>query len=274
MGKEVWSLKVRERFGIAFIACWSLVLGGCFENDYQRRLDTANDYFRHQEFLDGNLGPTWYGTGLSFRLPKLFEFLAPPEPVAVGEGAVGEGAVKEAGEPEKRPAGQIDRRQPDYLELELAGLSGAWRASTTVDGKAASAYAYLMTNQVLPAGSNPAEFTNKLIEDLVSAAKLTVNPESWENVSFPKQSSFVTPVAYQTTDQESAREVGGNRMRYKIYRHQAGDLQIVILFVIPVKSADPLLDMLPYSLETLTVQASSGTVSSPGSPGAPTAGGL
>ena len=103
---------------------------------------------------------------------------------------------------------------------------------------------------------------------------MTVNTESWENVSFPKQSSFVTPVAYQTTDQESAREVGGNRMRYKIYRHQAGDLQIVILFVIPVKSADPLLDMLPYSLETLTVQASSGTVSSPGSPGAPTAGGL
>lgn len=70
MGKEVWSLKVRERFGIAFIACWSLVLGGCFENDYQRRLDTANDYFRHQEFLDGNLGPTWYGTGLSFSVTE------------------------------------------------------------------------------------------------------------------------------------------------------------------------------------------------------------
>ncbi|MCA9098957.1 MAG: hypothetical protein KDA36_11245, partial [Planctomycetaceae bacterium] len=230
---------MRFRFGRLFIACGCLLLSGCFEAVYEQRLKTANEHFKHQEILDSNLGPVWFGTGLAFRVPKEFELIPPPEaPAAEGDGAA-----------EATP--QIDRRQPDFIGMELPGLVGAWKANVTVSGQSASAYAYIMTNQALmamppgPDRPNPAEFTNKTIEDLSRAAKISLKPEDWINESFPKQSGFITPVNYQSAVQESTREVAGKKMRYLIYRSQQGDLQAIVMFVIPSNTSDPIIDKLP-----------------------------
>jgi len=256
---------VRIRFGRLFIACGCLLLSGCFEAVYEQRLKTANEHFKHQEVLDANLGPVWFGTGIAFRVPKEFEFIPPPAPPA----ADGEGKAAE-----ETP--QIDRRQPDFIGMELPGLVGAWKANVTVSGQPASAYAYIMTNQALmamppsPDRPSPAEFTNKTLEDLARAAKLSLKPETWMTESFPKQSGFITPVNYQSADEESTREVAGKKMRYKIYRSQQGDLQAIVMFVIPSNTSDPIIDKLPISLETLMMQ---GGVSAAPAGGTPAGGG-
>lgn len=243
-----------------------LFLSGCFEDVYEQRLSTANKYFEHQEVLDANLGPAWFGNGIQFRLPVEFELIQPPQPPAEGE-------AKEA-----VAASQIDRRQPDFIPMELPGLVGSWKATVSVDGQSTSAYAFLMTNQemlAIPPGPdrpNPSEFTNNTLDDLARAAKLTLSTESWSNVSFPANGGFVTPVSYQSADVDSSREVAGKKMRYKIYRHQSGDVQVIILFVIPSSASGPIIDKIPYSLESLLVQGGSGGGGSSPAPATPAPG--
>lgn len=253
---------VRQQVGRLIIASSVLFLAGCFEAVYEERLKTANKYFEHQEVLDANLGLTWYGNGIQIRLPVEFELIPAPQPPAEGE------------ENDQAASSSIDRRQPDFIPMELPGLVSAWKGTVSVDGQSASAYAYLMTNQELlaippgPDRPNPSEFTNKTLEDLARAAKLTLKTESWRNESFPPNAGFVTPVSYKSADVDSSREVAGKKMRYKIYQHQAGDIQIIMMFVIPASASGPIIDKIPYALETLLVQAGGGGGSSTAAPAA------
>lgn len=241
---------MRDRFTLPAIVWSCLFLGGCFEAKYESRLKVANDHFNHQTLLDANLGPQWSSNGMSFRLPKTFEAILPP---ASPQGEEKEGSV---------PA--LDPRQPDFLGMELPGLVGAWKASVTSQGQPASAYAYLLTNQSLlamPAGPdrpNPAEFQNTTIEELSRAVKLTLKPEDWMMENFPKQAGFVPQIAYQSAMQESPREVAGKKMRYYLYKRDEGDVQLIVLFIIPSQTTDPIADKIPLSLETLVFQGSGG----------------
>lgn len=240
---------IMRHFGIPCFAMLVLLLGGCFEAEYERRLKTANGYFSHQELLDARLANVWFGNGVTFRVPKAYQVIPPPELPAAEEG----GEQSDA-----KPA--VDPRQPDFLEMDLPGLTGAWKATVTSDNREATAYTYLLVN--------PTEITGKMLEDFFKEVKVTLEPEDWRNESFPLQSDFVVPVQYQSLDKESEREVAGIKMRYKIYRHQAGGSEALVMFVLPSRMTDTMLDDIPFSLETLRVEgggSSSTTNITPGS---------
>jgi len=257
---------VRHYTRLTAILCGCFCLVGCFEAKYEARLQHANSHFKHQEVLDANLAPPWLGNGLSFRVPKQFALIPPAETPSSDDKA-------------KPAAPPLDPRQPDFLGMDLPGLVGAWKAPAPVEGQNSYAYLYLLTNQSLLAMTeqdrpNPSEFINKTMEDLTRASKLTLAPESWITEKFPKQAGFIPQVTYQSAVQESPREVAGQRMRYSIYQRIEGDLQIILLFVIPTRTTEPIADKIPLSLETLVVQGAGGggAAASSSAPAAPKVG--
>jgi hypothetical protein len=258
-------------------AVWALLLAGCGTEAYEARLKDTKAMFEHQEQLNQNLLAAWGDgeTGVSLRVPKLFETLPPPakptvDPAKEKAKEEAKAAAKKAGKPppeeeEEDEEEIIDNRQPTFMNIELPGLHGAFRAplkvigpgNTTIDGEG---FVYVLTNHHLYDQPDTAkEFRKHVVQVLSEGLHKTVEDSAWHDERFPTEArakaSFVKSILYRNVTVTSDDAIMGYVREFAAYQYEQGEIQVVVLFVYP-KDVDPverLTDRIPLCLETLVV---------------------
>jgi hypothetical protein len=261
---------------VRFLILLSLsALAGCGGELYEQRLANTQVLFAHEALLREHLQGEWTDAenGLGLRVPLKFEMLPPPvrpEPGARRAGEDGENAPEEEVE-------VIDDRQPKYLNVELPGLRGAFQAkvkaiadnNTEVD---AEAWIYVMSNQDLADKSDEAkEFNMSFVKTLAGALQMGAPaPESFETARFPPRvGNFVKPLKYTAVVLKPDDDIADLPRQFSLYLYENGDVQVVVLFVLPQNAdgSEKLTERVPLCLETLKVGPDRIVVKTPGSGG-------
>jgi hypothetical protein len=254
-----------------------LLLGGfgCGSEDYQDRLDTTSRYFASLELQDNNLHGAWNdpATTISLRVPKQFAELSGPTPnpseaSGQNEGS-GENAATESGGSTDEEDIPPDPRQPGFLTIPLPGLRGAFRASLAVVGEngrsaTGAGYLYVLSNHHL--AGNPemaAKFQSETIRELAAALDVSLKPESSRDITLPQRpDAFLKPVPYTEVElepeeqpDEMAREFGV-ATRFSLYSHSQGDVQVILLWVLPrdLDTGEKMSVRRPLCLESLRIE--------------------
>jgi hypothetical protein len=263
-----------RRFITAF-ALAPLALAGCGSDLYEERLANTQILMAHELLIRENLPGEWSDAenGLSLRIPPKFQML--PSPVRP------EPAAKPAGEEEEKAAEEevevIDERQPKYVNVELPGLRGAFQASVKVIGGnnaefEGDAWIYVMSNQDLAHKPDEAkDFTATFVKSLAAALEMSAPPpENFESIRIPPRvGNFVKPLKYTSVMLSPREDIGGFARQFSVYSYENGEVQAVILFVLPqnVDGSEKLTDRIPLCLETLNVNSSQLLQKTPGSGG-------
>lgn len=238
-----------------------LILAGCGGKLYEDRLANTQVLFAHIGHLNDHLQAKWTDpeTNVSLRAPLQFVLLPPP----VKPEPPPEDKSKPPGEQRQEAAEIHDDRQPKYLNVELPGLRGAFETKMKViaDNNAeitADAWMYVMTNHHLAEKTDLAkEFNQTVVKNLAEAVHTSPpTVESFESVHFPpKVGSFVKPVKYTTVVITPNGDVDGVARQFTLYMYEQGDVQVVILFVLPQNDdkSEKLTERIPLCLETLEV---------------------
>jgi hypothetical protein len=254
-----------------FLSLAVLGLAGCGSEVYEQRLANTRILFAHEELLREHLQGKWIDGdyGLALRIPHKFEVLPPPARPESGEkptGQEGENAEEEVEIP--------DERQPKYLNVELPGLRGAFQAKVKVIGENkvdadGDVFIYVMSNQDMGERSDAAkEFNMSFVKTLAEALQMSQpSSENFESARFPARvGTFVNPRKYTAVVLKPDDEIGGLTRQFSLYMYEQGEVQVVVLFVIPqnVDGSEKLLDRIPLCLETLEVQGSQIVTRTPG----------
>ena len=228
-------------FRILFSSIVFLVFTGCGYDSYESRLQQTRDYYKYFEKVEANLGPKWRdGLGaLEIRVPKQFMPIPAPQPLTREDGTI---------EPLS-----LDLRQPDYVNLIIPGLLGAWEATFEVplDDKLNSsttknaselrkAYIYAASNyrMFIESPNDVSQFIQSLT-DLVGTAlggKVKTEPPEM----YPKPGNFTPPASFNVfrynqkaiTQQTSNRRTTVN-YTFEIYTPQTGDMKCAIVIALP-----------------------------------------
>jgi hypothetical protein len=259
-------------WGIPWAATLLLCGFGCGSEDYQDRLDTTSRYFASLELQDSNLHGAWNdpATTISLRVPKQFAELAGPpqqssETADPTETSPGTDPAESGGDGEDQP----DPRQPGFLTVPLPGLRGAFRAAVSVVGEngrsaTGAGYLYVLSNHHL--AGNPemaAKFQSDTIRDLAAALDVSLKPENSRDITLPQRpDAFLKPVTYTEVElepeeqpDEMAREFGV-ATRFSLYSHSEGDVQVIVLWVLPrdLDTAEKMSVRRPLCLESLRIE--------------------
>src|SRR5262249_11853096 len=143
------------------------------------------------------------------------------------------------------------------------GLRGAFQAKVKVIGEnkvdaEGDAWIYVMSNQDLAEKIDAAkEFSIGFVKSLAEALQLgQPASENYESVRIPTRAgTFVKPLKYAAVAQKPEEEVGGLTRQFSLYMYEQGEIQVIVLFVIPqnVDGSEKLTDRIPLCLETLDV---------------------
>jgi len=237
----------------------AFALAGCGSELYEERLGNTAKLFAHEELLRENLQGRWTDAdyGIALRVPHKFEVLPPPAKPEAAEKPAGQDGENE--EEVEVP----DERQPKYLNVELPGLRGAFQAKVKVIGEnkvdaEGDAWIYVMSNQDMAEQTEAAkEFNMSFVKSLAEALQMgQPASENFETVRIPTRAgTFVKPLKYTAVALKPEEEVGGLTRQFSIYLYEQGEIQVVVLFVIPqnVDGSEKLTDRIPLCLETLDV---------------------
>lgn len=225
-------------------------LTGCGTQEYEQRLEKTRTLFARMEYLDANLQRAWVDdTGVQLRLPLQFSILTG---VSMGAGADADANVP-------------DPRQPAFLterNFQLPGLRAAFFAPMHYRGADGAAggddfgYIYVLTNH--SQGAATASFSKDLVKNLSRTLNTGINPSEWpKKREFPSQiGALAQVVPYEFVEFVPNEALAGIERRFSVFMHEAGSVQVVVLFVFP-KDFDDVdrLDAIriPLCLETLRV---------------------
>ncbi len=246
---------VRRCCGL-LLTCWLLSLvAGCGADTYERRLQETRKYFEYLDTMNQLLSPTpWSEMGVSLRVPKQFQLIPAPA------------SRTPDGKPRPvRP--QADPRQPRFLKLTLPGLLGAWKATVPVDTEKgtvqAPAYLYVCGNHYLWLEKETKPDVDPLSFDLELARRLAPvvhapppTPDDdwpWTHERIPPPGSYVASRPFDTIRFEV--RVQGRPYDLQLYRYHTGNIQVMILYLIPqdVPRRTGLHRAMELSLHTLEV---------------------
>ena len=266
-----------------------LLLAGCGQETYERRLAETSALYSHIQVLEDNLGGTFADSNISLRPPKQFRLVAAPKADAEGES-------------------EFDPRQPDFVNIELPGLRASFRAdlqcgSAGGQDSTQTGYLYLLSNHYLnntPATTgtakadegddltgalkkDPSLFTETVMrgfaEALGAQSKQGPKPNEWPKESFPRTVAALFPVGSQNPFVQvslvsSEMEATIREQPYDVtaYLLAEGQTQVLLLFVIPhdILPAEKMRERIDLSLETLRLVGAAAAVPGPG--GVPAAG--
>jgi hypothetical protein len=252
------------------LGLFAVLLTGCGADEYEARLKDTRAMFAHQEQLSQHLqGPWADDTGISLRVPMHFAMLPPPvKPAADPAAEKAKAAAKQAGgkkEVEEPDEELIDNRQPAYMNIGLPGLRGAFRAPLKAFGEGnalveGEGFLYVLTNHHLAdQPDTAADFEKNVVQMLSEALHKTVEQTKWLDDRFPTEAkakaSFVKSIPYKSVDLPSDEPIAGYFRDFTAYLYTQGDVQVVLLFVLPkdVEPAEKLAERIPLCLETLQV---------------------
>ena len=238
-----------------------LLVSGCGSEDYQDRLDTTSRYFASLELQDSNLHGAWTdaATTISLRVPKQFAELPGPAPAPTDGSANTESQDEEEGP---------DPRQPGFLTVPLPGLRATFRANVSVvgdNGRSANGagYLYVLSNHHLAGNLEmAAKFESETIDLLAAALNVSLKPDDRRNATYPQRpDAFLKPVPYievelepEEQPDEMAREFGV-ATRFSLYSHADGDVQVILLWVLPrdLDTSEKMAVRRPLCLESLKI---------------------
>ncbi|MGC1273980.1 MAG: hypothetical protein WBC44_09755 [Planctomycetaceae bacterium] len=247
-----------HRLSIVLVLPFSLAVMGCGVETYQSRvIHNTIPFFQYHQELNANLGPRWRKGEVSLRLPA---------------------GLKEIPGPKKNEKEARDKRIPSGLNIEeLTGLLGGFRGEVEAVNSAGSTvqtpfYALVLSNRVLLASrdtkAKPDKFDTVLVNRLAEALGGT------ELRSTPRHvvggQDFAPSLAYEVARLDAASS--NPAMRYEVYLHRQGPLQVAIVFVVPQEAArsERLNERIELSLQTLRLgggeQAAGASSSGGGSP--------
>ncbi|HBN76109.1 MAG TPA: hypothetical protein DD473_09880 [Planctomycetaceae bacterium] len=237
---------------------------GCGSKTYEDRLEFTTTYFDFIDRLNQNLSPQFMKDGVTIRIPKqLTEIPAPPPRPKSSE--------------EDEPP-QVDPRQPTFVEMELPGMTAAWKANlTTVDASGATSsetgYLYLLTNydywrtfKTKDEIGDPLKFHEDVLNDMVDALQVVIDEKKsgtatdrvnkWfhETVPEPKDEKFAPPKEFTTitlVPEEPAED--GLARQYQVYLYQNGDMRMALVYALPrnVSAGEELENRILLSLQTV-----------------------
>lgn len=258
------SLRSLSRSAWMVVLTGAVIVGGvlgCGYETYELRLKQSKDYFAYLERVEANLAPVWsdqHGI-IKVRVPKQFVSIPAPQPIKREDGTL------------EMPA--VDPRQPDYLNLILPELTGAWEAPVEVtlpDGnrETRKAYIYAMSNYWQFIGENPSEtpnFTRSAVELIGLSLEQTLPDEKKtapETEMHPKPGTYVPSASYNVyryqpkaiTQQTEDRRSSVN-YTFEIYERQNGDVQVPIVVVLPegIDPREKINERIPMMLESVVL---------------------
>lgn len=245
-----------------------LFVAGCGADLYEERLENTKIVFAHIDLLNQHLQSLWNdgdGVGVRLRLPLQFALLPPPakrdpstQPVAKpAEKEEAAGNEDDAAEPEIH-----DDRQPAYMNVELPGLRGAWKAEVNINAEnnvaaRGDGFVYVMSNHHLADLTDEAEkFSQEFVKALAEAAHVPPPEETaWETLTFPaKKGQFVKPRKYTKVEIDPDEPVGDLVRQFSIYIYTEGKVQVIVMFVLPKdvdNTTEKFAERIPLCLETL-----------------------
>lgn len=242
---------------VAVIGCLlltaTLLLNGCGAETYEQRLKETAKYFTYQDTRNQALSAQWSSPSVSLRVPIEFEQInAPPAvPVAASEDS-------EAEVPEATPT--VDPRQPDYADLVLPGLEGAWRVEVPVDLENETvdrpAYLYVLSNYNLLKEKNMDDalhFFEHVNNQIASAFNQFINIEDFKTESFPRGKGYIEPKSFNVGVFEPEMPIDGVPYQFQISQVESGNNQLVILLVAPknITGRSQIKEHMDFSLETV-----------------------
>ena len=252
----------RDRRWMWLMVALSLAVVGCGAKAYESRLAQTRDYFAYVDTVNQLLQPApgWRSASVQeFRVPKPFRLIPPPA-----------------------DSNDYDARQPDYINGALPGLEGAWEAELDIDTAneptTRRAFIYVLSNYSMLTSDNEQtvieapKFHEEAMRALTSGLRVVLDESSWHEERFPAQPGYVAQKAYQAVTFKPERPIQGGSTEFQVYLHQAGDVRVVVIFMIPdgVDRNVKLHEKIPYSLETLSV---SGQITRPSAGGGSGGGG-
>lgn len=244
-----------NRISLFLLLCLmgTVLTTGCGSKTYENRLNETVQYFAYLDTRNQALTGTWKSPGVELRLPLEFE-----EIQAVQAAPASESKETETSEPASGQA--IDPRQPDYIDLVLPGMAGAWTTEVPVDVDNETvdhpAYLYVLSNFDLlkkKENEDAKNFHNEVRNRLTSTFDLFLNPEEFDTERFPRGKGYTNTKSYLVGTFEPEEQIDGIPYEIKIYLAEKGNNQAVILLVTPknMLRKSSLQDHLDYSLETV-----------------------
>ena len=267
------------RFLLAGGCC--ALLAGCGAKLYEQRLGKTAIMFRHLDLLNDNLASAWGDPGgIELRVPLAFSMIPAPPP----EDPEAEGGEKEAGADKEKGGGKpggkgggkseaMDERQPSFMNVELPGLRAAFRTEVAGSGdekaEPQKAFLYVLSNLSLAPdpkkdGETPRRFRGeKFHEDVVKLLSEALNakiqpdpdPEKWISQEFPAGNEpYVDRVKYTPLIIEPEQTFGDGKKVFSLYLFQQGEIQVLLMFVLPDSVDMNLKRQVDLCLETLRVR--------------------
>ncbi|MFH1300336.1 MAG: hypothetical protein ABIK07_04680, partial [Planctomycetota bacterium] len=109
----------------------AFIFNGCGTETYEQRLKETDQYFAYVDARNQALSGNWSSPTVKMRVPVEFKEITAPKPAPAKDSEGSEPTDPEPADPE--PVQTVDPRQPDYINLVLLGLEGAWRVDVPVD---------------------------------------------------------------------------------------------------------------------------------------------
>ncbi|QDU09158.1 hypothetical protein [Gimesia aquarii] len=240
------------------------LLNGCGSETYEQRLKETVKYFEYVDVRNQALSGIWSAPTIKMRIPIEFTQLEAPKkaPVTTSEEAPPEETSPETVE-------TIDTRQPDYIDLELPGLEGAWRGEVPVDLDNEivdrPAYLYVLSNNYLIKEKNmdeASDFHNKVLGAIAGTFNQFLNPdnqflnlEEFTSERFPQGKGYTKAKSFLVGKFEPETQIEGVDYQFRIYLDESEKNQVVILLVIPknISRGSKLNEHMDYSLETVDI---------------------
>lgn len=230
-----------------------VLLNGCGAETYEQRLKETSQYFSYQDTRNQALSSFWSAPSVELKVPIEFQQIsAPPKKPASKDG--------EAESPE--PENIVDPRQPDYADLFLPGLEGAWRCEVPVDvndeTEERPAYLYVLSNASLLKEKQmdaALNFFEDVNNQIARSFNQFIKNEEFKTERFPQGKGYTDPKPYNVGTFEPETPIEEIPYQFVIYQTENGNNQVVILLVIPknMTNRSKIKEHMDYSLETVNV---------------------
>lgn len=242
---------------IILLSITIFLLNGCGSETYEQRLKETAKYFEYVDMRNQALSGNWSSPTVKMRTPIEFIQLEAPKNAPVSES---EETTPEETQPD--PIETVDTRQPDYIDLELPGLEGAWHVEVPVDldneSVESPAYLYVLSNHYLikeKLMDEASNFHNDVLGAVAGTFNQFINPEEFTSERFPQGKGYTEAKSFLVSTFEPETQIEGVDYQIRIYLAESGKNQVVILLVIPknISRGSKLNEHMDYSLETVDI---------------------